>query len=76
MTREEQLKCIADTCDAFKQAMLAKGVKDSRQLGRNRNPAMGDGFREGRMGIQDDAGPRAAISGDATSLRLIAARCR
>ena len=27
MTREEQLKCIADTCDSFKQAMLAKASK-------------------------------------------------
>jgi hypothetical protein len=27
MTRDEQLKCIADTCDAFKQAMLAKASK-------------------------------------------------
>jgi hypothetical protein len=27
MTREEQLKCIADRCDAFKQAMLSKASK-------------------------------------------------
>jgi hypothetical protein len=27
MTREEQIKCIEDNCDAFKKALLAKALK-------------------------------------------------
>lgn len=27
MTREDQLKCIEDNCDAFKRALLAKASK-------------------------------------------------
>jgi hypothetical protein len=26
MTREEQIKCIEDNCDAFKKALLARGA--------------------------------------------------
>ena len=27
MTRDEQLKCIEDNCDAFKRTLLAKALK-------------------------------------------------
>ena len=46
MTRQEQLKCIADTCDAF-AGDARKGVEDSEELGRRRNPAMGNRRRQG-----------------------------
>lgn len=48
MTREEQLKCIEDTCNAFKKPLLAKASK----IPPNRDsmdPTVGDGLREKRL---------------------------
>ena len=46
MTREEQLQCIVDNCDAFKKTLLARASKIPRKLGRHGNPAMGNGLRQ------------------------------
>ena len=51
MTREEQIKCIGDNCDAFKKALLAKGRRFRPNWDGIEIRQWGDGLRQGSMAM-------------------------